>query len=47
MWTLTLVLVAAVCLVHLVVAVWMTVAHRHRQQAAAAVAHELFSGAAF
>lgn len=43
---LTFVFMAAVRLVWLVVAVWVTVAHRHRQQTAAAVAHKLFSGAA-
>ncbi|KAG7223072.1 hypothetical protein INR49_015831 [Caranx melampygus] len=35
-----------VCLIRLVMAVWMTVAHRHRQQTTSTVAHELFSGAA-
>lgn len=43
---LTSVFMAAVRLICLVVAVWMTVTHRHRQQTAAAVTHELFSGAA-
>lgn len=38
--------VAAVCLVTLVLAVWMAVAHRHRQQAVTAVTHELLPGAA-
>lgn len=43
---LTFVFMAAVGLVCLVVAVWMTVAHRHRQQTAATVTHKLLSGAA-
>lgn len=43
---LTPVFVAAVCLVCLVVTVWLTVAHRHRQQTATTVTQELFSWAA-